>query len=222
MVALDYVNVKPFWTVFVRPDRFRFEYRALLFPGTPEQRSVTWACGDDVRRWQDWGARQDRTGIRTIAGGGVGSAWRRFRRLSWVVPFLLLPEWGKGSPWHLSELTRIDDSHIEGVECYRVQGRFAVAPGHNEECQRMVRRDIDPNAEWNPQVSPITFWVEKSRMLLRRFENSGRVMWFRFETVAEYQPEIDVPVTERRTRVRRELMPESHSGGSRCSSFPEC
>ena len=192
----EHTDEKRFSTAFVRPDRFRFEYRDRFFPHTPEKRCVTWARGDEVRQWEDLGEGATEQGsypsLREALEvlGGVSS------HLSWVVPLLLIPGWGNGKPWHLHERVRLDDDSIGGVDCYRVQGRFGVRPGHDEECQRAVREDIDPNAVWNPQVSPVTFWIEKERLLLRRFADSGRVMNFRFERLADYQPEIDVPITE--------------------------
>jgi hypothetical protein len=187
------ITQKPFWTVFGRPDRFRFEYRNCFIPVKAEWRSVVWAAGGETRSW--WNVRQPlepasnlREALRNF--GGTSS------RLSWIVPSLLPTGWANGKRWKLAELARLDDATIEGTDCYRVQGHFPTAPNHAEECEQAVRETLGEEMTWNPQVSPTTFWIEKGRLLLRRFEDSGRIANFRFEHVAEYQPEIDVPLTD--------------------------
>jgi len=192
----DRVQQKPFWTVSNRADRFRFEYRDQFHPDAPVVRRMAWACGDDARDWVDWGNGQ--TGIRSwpclkealTVLGGVSS------RVSWVVPSLLIPGWVDGKRWRLCELTRINDDRIGDADCYRVSGHFPVTPGHNELCQEEVRATLGEEVVWNPQVGPVVFWVEKERLLLRRFTDSGRIANFRFELTAEYQPEIDVALTD--------------------------
>jgi hypothetical protein len=192
----DYLRVRRFSTAFIRPDRFRFEFREHYFCSVVEHRVTMWAFGEEVRCEVDEGdgnaELKSWSSLRNLlmAHGGTSG------RVSWVVPFLFLPGWGDGRCWHLSELARLDDDRIGDVECYRVQGRFAVTPGHDGVCQQAVRENVDPKAVWTSQMSPITFWVERERLLLRRFACSGRIMNSRLESTTEYQPEIDAPITD--------------------------
>src|SRR3954462_9452053 len=43
---------RPFTTAFVRPDRFRFEYKEKP-DGAPERRYVVWRRGKEVQTWWD-------------------------------------------------------------------------------------------------------------------------------------------------------------------------
>lgn len=185
---------KTFWTVFGLPDRFRFEYRDRFIPVKAERRCVVWAAGGEARSW--WDVRRQplepesnlHEALRNFAGTSS--------RLSCMVPSLLPTGWANGKCWKLSELARLDDAQIDGADCYRLQGRFDAKPNHKEACEQAVRETLGEEVNWNPQVSPITFWIEKERLLLRRFEDFGRIADFRFEHVANYQPEIDVPLTD--------------------------
>src|SRR5947209_15674711 len=72
-------SVRPFETAFVRPDRFRFEYRNRYKDDGPWYRHIVWAKGGDVRMW--WDVRTgveypDSLGMAIAAATGVsgGSA----------------------------------------------------------------------------------------------------------------------------------------------------
>lgn len=185
-----------FSTAFARPDRFRFEYREPYPGGEVGPRRVAWSSGDNVRDWVDWGNGERELhaapSLRELMVrlGGVS------KRVSLIVPSLLIPGWADGKRWRLHELTRLDDSRIGDADCYRVRGHFPVTPGHNELCQQEVRETLGEEVTWNPQTEPTVFWIEKERLLLRRFADAGRVANFRFESVADYQPELDTALTD--------------------------
>jgi hypothetical protein len=191
-----YEAVKRFSTTFVRPQQFRFEYRYRFFPNTPENRQVVWSSGDAVHDWADWGNGETelrswpslREGLTVL--GGVSD------RLSVVVPSLLLPGWADGKRWKLSELARLEDGQIDGTACYRLQGRFSATPDRDEACEQAVREVYGPNTRFTAQISPITFWIDQERSLLRRFTESGRIMDNRFELTTDYQPELDVSISD--------------------------
>ena len=101
---------------------------------------------------------------------------------------------GNGKPWQLLDLVRLDDADNDGVECYRVRGRFPTKPGHVEMCRELVRGDL--GEEWEAHEQPSTFWVEKKRLVLVRFEGAMRFRDFRAEAVASYRPELDVEIPD--------------------------
>lgn len=184
---------KPFVTRFVRPDRFWFEYRHALWPSPPTDRTGVAGRGSTIRSWDFWNGRErvksEQSLIEVLRSlGGVSS------RVSWVVPFLLLPGWGGGAPWGLLELTRLDDGWMDGADCYRLRGRFPTTPGHEELCRREVRRVL--NEEWQAEVDPEVFWVEKYRLLLRRIDSSTRFRGFCAQWAVTYHPEINVSISE--------------------------
>lgn len=114
-----------FSTTYIRSGRFRSEYRHSVLPGGPELRSVVWASGKDVRSWRselDSVQLEESLPNALMALGGVSD------RVSWVVPFLLLTEWG-GRAWDLSDISLLADGELYGLRCYRVQGRFASTQG---------------------------------------------------------------------------------------------
>jgi hypothetical protein len=167
---------QPFTTAFVRPGRFRFEYRHEFFqnqekPGTPlkPNRHIIWRQGQDVRTWWDI-----RPGVETqsslhlaLAGAyGVSSA------SSGEIPALLLPqEVSGGRLRYLHEPTRLQNAELGNVNCIRIQGQ-----------------DYETNL--------VTFWIDSNTLLIRRVDSGHDFGSFRTEVTMTYNPVINDPIPE--------------------------
>lgn len=104
---------KPFFTAFVSPDRFRFEYKDSLSSTAPPY--IIWRDGVEVLSWSiiNPGIRTEDsigTAIARATGVSDGSAA--------TIPPLLLPE--IGLRMFYGETQRIDDAVIDGVNCFRI------------------------------------------------------------------------------------------------------
>ena len=113
-------SARPFKTLFIRPDRFRFEFRErTIGPEEEWDRTVIVAHGDVVQtHWANGPDRPERSLGRSLAGAtGIsgGSAH--------TVPCMLLREEVRG--FHLTQLhdVTLDGQEVlDGVECYVLQG----------------------------------------------------------------------------------------------------
>jgi hypothetical protein len=189
----DWVCRKPFATAFVRPDRFRFEFKSHHPRRTEWHRYIVCARGEEVSTWWDIrpGVRRPESLSLALAGAtGVsgGSAH--------IVPSLLMPDRVGGVRMTgLRELTRLGNARLGQIECYRVRGRFVIDPEEAERCRREIQERFGRTL---PAVdrSPVTLWVEKETFLLRRIEEQTRSEELRTDTVTTYDPRAEGPVTE--------------------------
>jgi hypothetical protein len=179
---LPRTDVKPFTTAFVRPNRFRFEYRKRYRVEGEWCRRVVWADGTDVRTW--WDARTgverpESLGLALAGATGVsgGSAH--------IVPALLLPAQVRGRPFaetvHIDSLT---DESLAEVHCYRLSGHL-LWPGR--ESESTVVQAEDP---------PLAVWIDRDNYLIRRIELGCRHDTFRTESVIEYDAAVGVTISE--------------------------
>ena len=117
-----HIDVKPFRTAFVRPERFRFEYD----DSTPEKPYIVWANAEAVRTW--WyvkpGAEAQPSLSDALAGAtGVSSGSAH------TIPALLLPDRiGGRKLTAMTDLKRLPDDVVEQIPCYKLQGKFANRP----------------------------------------------------------------------------------------------
>lgn len=117
-----HVNVKPFRTAFVRPDRFRFEFDN----PTPEKPYIVWSKGNDVRTWWHVRPRVEKpasleNGIAGATGVSGGSAH--------TVSTLLLPDRIGGRELTArTDLKRLADEALEQTPCLKLEGQFAKTP----------------------------------------------------------------------------------------------
>jgi outer membrane lipoprotein-sorting protein len=158
---------KPFTTAFVRPDRFRFEYREQKSDGRV-CRYLVWRSGKDVRSW--WDVRPgvtklDSLGMALSAATGVsgGSAH--------TIPALLLADEVGGC--YLTEITeakRIEDAALGTVTCVRLQGS---------------------NAD-----RPVTLWLDAATFLIRRIELRREFDTFFVEETTTYEPVINGEISQ--------------------------
>ncbi len=111
---------KPFTTAFVRPDRFRFEYK------DKKSRNIIWRRGDDVQTWWDVkpGIEKPKSLGLALAGATGASSGSAH-----TVPALLMPDEAAGR--RLTDITkpkRVEDAKLDGLDCFRIQGQFGDSP----------------------------------------------------------------------------------------------
>jgi outer membrane lipoprotein-sorting protein len=158
---------KPFTTAFVRPDRFRFEYKDTR-TGSGQSRYIVWSDGKAVQTWWDVGARLQKPeslGLALAGATGVsgGSAH--------TIPALLLPdEVGGRRLTDIKELRRAEDGKLEKVECFRIEGKYAGVP--------------------------TTLWIDKKSYVVRRIDEQEKFDNFRTEETTTYEPIIDEKITD--------------------------
>ena len=159
---------KPFTTAFVRPDRFRFEYREIK-RANREYRYIVYCNGKDIQTYWDVhrGIRKPESLSMALAGPtGVsgGSAH--------TIPVMLLPdEVSRRRLTDIPELKRIDDVIFDKVDCFRIQGQSVG--------------------------SPMTIWVDKNTFLLRRIDAKRKFDDFRTERTTTYEPVINGEISDK-------------------------
>ena len=199
-----HTSIRPFETAFVRPDRFRFEFRAQHFDGCPWDRYLVWAGAGRVRTW--WDVRpeeQESLGLALAGATGVsgGSAHK--------IPNLLMSEEVGGRRLtDLVELVSLGDAELGEVTCYRLQGRprhYPVDPAEFERLRDEVFRETGHRLPWpTPSDRVLTLWIDRGTLLLRRIEEQDHfetdeqtgLRTHAIEQVTEYEPEVDVAITE--------------------------
>jgi outer membrane lipoprotein-sorting protein len=160
---------KPFATAFVRPDRFRFEYKDKA-GGGPERCYIVWRKGKEVQTWWDVRPGVEKPpslGLALAGATGVsgGSAH--------TVPALLLPkEVGGRRLTDLAEAKRVEDAKLDRVDCFRIEGKFAD--------------------------SPTTLWIDQESFLVRRIDAREQFPDFRTETTTTYHPAIDEDIPDKK------------------------
>jgi hypothetical protein len=191
-----HTTTRPFETAFVRPDRFRFEYRSRHFEEDDWDRCIVWAGGGDVRTWWDVtrGVESPESlGLALSGATGVsgGSAH--------TVPALLLPDLIRGrSLTQMVDVVSLGDDSLGDVTCYRLSGRF-VRPPSDPALMEQVLGDFARQLE-RVEHSPVTVWVDRGTFLIRRIEEATRFETFRTEEVTEYEPAVGVAVREEELR----------------------
>jgi outer membrane lipoprotein-sorting protein len=156
---------RPFTTAFLRPDRFRFEYREKR-GGRQEPHYIVWRQGQEVQMLTDL-----HTGIEKVesldiavaraAGISGGSSHR--------IPSLLLPELGGRRLTDITGARRVDDAEIGEADCFRIEGKYAD--------------------------SPVTLWIDKAAFLVRKVEMHNDLGRIRTEETTAYDPAVDGEVT---------------------------
>ncbi len=153
---------KPFTTAFVRPDRFRFEYKQKK-NNNRTYRYIVWRKGKEVQTWWDVTPGIQKPELLSLALSGAtgvssGSAH--------TVPVLLLPEEvGGGRLTDMTETRRIEDAKFEKVECFRIESEYG-------------KRNT-------------LLWIDKKTFLLRRIDEHKEFDNFRTERTTTYDPVID-------------------------------
>lgn len=158
-----------FTTAFVRPDRFRFEFKDSGNANMQGRRYIVWSNGKNVQTWWDI-----KPGIETpeslnlaVAGatGVSGSS-------AHTIPALLLPdEVGGRKLTDITELKRTEDGAVANVECFRVAGKFGD--------------------------ESITVWIDKQSYLVRRIDEQHMLGNIRVEQTTTYEPSFVEKITDK-------------------------
>jgi len=161
---------KPFTTAFVRPHRFRYEFRE-----TPayqaERRFVIHQEGEALRvHWDLEHELELNTLDRAIAAAtGVSS------ESAITVPGMLLPgeiTWRRAIRFRIP--TRIADDMLGNIDCYRILDRV---PG-----------------------GLVTFWIGKQDLLLRKTYMEQSFDDFRVQRTTSYEPAMNIDIDTRLLR----------------------
>lgn len=168
----NWTDEKPFTTAFVRPDRFRFEYKEKM-PDKQEYRYIIWAKGKNVQTWWDVKPgveKVDSLALALAEAHGVSDGSAR------TIPGLLLADQiGAGWVMNLEGLKRIEDARLGESDFFRVQGETGIR-GHG----------------------PVTLWIDKSTFLVRRIDEQVKFEDFRIETMTIYDPEINSEIPDKK------------------------
>ena len=157
----------PFTTAFVRPDRFRFEYRDKQVDNE-EICYVVWRRGKNVQTWWDI-----KPGVETpnSLGLALAGATGVSGGSAHTIPALLLPEEVGGRLTEITDAKRIDDAKLGKAYCFRMQGTYGA--------------------------SPLTLWIDKKTSLVRRIDTQNKFANFRTEQTTTYDPLIDTEITDK-------------------------
>ena len=177
-----------FTTVFVRPNRFRFEYHenAVEF-----SHYVIWTDGRRVRTWWD-----ELRCVRTPAtlDDAIAAATGVSRGSSCTVPALLLPQ--KVACIRLTDLEdlrRLSDATVGGARCYRVAGYYpAFAPAVSPVADKNGPRAPDDRTAL--RQDPTIVWIDKSTFLVRRVEEWYGFKRSRTRKVTTYHPFLNAAI----------------------------
>lgn len=165
------VTTEPFSTVFVRPDRFRFEYLDKI--GQKEERYLIWNEGKKVQRLaQSWdrGPRVEKAeSLDDALGGSTGVTGNPV----FEVPVLLLSRMfqRRRSLMTLAKMKRLADGVLERADCFRIAGDY-----------------LD---------SPVVIWIDKNTFLIRRIDSSLKGNGFDpVEYTTTYEPSINQKIPD--------------------------
>ena len=157
-----------FTTLFVRPDRFRFECAGTNVTRSPF-RFILWREGAATRHWSSRlpGVKTDAT---FDAGVAAAAATAVSNRASAMVPSLLLP--GSVASWGLSAMgaMTLGTEPVEGHDCFKIAGKF--------------------------ETNERTLWVDKKSLLLRRVEELMVTDDARTRRTVTYEPAFDEKIDD--------------------------
>lgn len=163
----SHATEKPFSTAFVRPDRFRFEYRERR-KGQREDRYIIWSRGGKVRRWWDVtpeAEEPESLSAALAAAAGVSSGASR------TIPALLLSSVKGRRLTDLAEARRIADAKLDEADCFRVEGRDNRALA--------------------------TVWIDQKTFLVKRIDTQVKFADFRTEETTTYDSAVDEPIADK-------------------------
>lgn len=150
-----------FRTVFVRPDRFRYESWQTVHER--EHHFIVWSQGKDTQTYWDMPKPNIQT---TTLSRGVARGTGATNGSAHTVPSLLLPDQLTGSRklTDLIDVTRGKNEILDGTDCIRIKGLY----GENE----------------------LTLWLDKTTLLVRRIytEADRSRVGFRTQTTTTYNP----------------------------------
>lgn len=158
---------KPFTTAFIRPSRFRFEYKEKKRTGKTH-RYIVWRDGQKVLTWWDV-----RPGVQTLEslGAALAGATGVSSSSAHTIPALLLDgEVGGRRLTDLTDAKRLEDATCGAATCMRIEGKYAAVP--------------------------MTIWVDSKTLLVRRIDTAREFAEFKTRTTTTYDPVIDIAPTD--------------------------
>ena len=191
-----HTSVLPFATAFVRPDRFRFEYRHRYKTMDEWNRYIVWANGSDVKTW--WSVcsgvkHPPALGLALAGATGVsgGSAH--------TIPALLIPDKVGGLRLtDFAEVTSLADEFVGAIPCFRLSIRFTppMVDAAEEEQQRAEMTRVTGRPRERCERGPTTIWIDRATLLIRRIDKDSRFETFRAESTTEYEPAVGATITD--------------------------
>ena len=190
-------DTKPFSTAFVRPARFRFEFRSAFLPFDDHwRRYLVWADGAKTRTW--WDVRPgivESPSLELALAGATGVSRGSAQR----VPAMLMPDrvWGRPLT-DLVDLQRMEDAPLGKAVCFRIQGTPRRV--NDPEVEERSRQEILKTSGLDPGIStqkPRTLWIDRSLCVLRRIDTATESSTgLNTQTSTTYEPSLDKAVAE--------------------------
>jgi len=158
---------KPFTTVFVRPDRFRYDFKEKK-PDGREQVFIIHLNGKDLQTY--WDVQKDLAhesldrAVASATGVSSGSAI--------TVPAMLLPgeiTWRRAV--RFTQPRRIEDAFFNDAECFRLQDLVL-------------------------EKMPTTLWIDKKTFLLLKIYREQEFDDFRTQETTIYKPNLNVDIPD--------------------------
>ncbi|MHB9138388.1 MAG: M56 family metallopeptidase, partial [Victivallaceae bacterium] len=174
----DMTIEKPFSTVFIRPNQFRFEYKEKVDSYIKEKPGyIVWRKGDEVLTW--FVARPDITKVKSLDSGLAGATGVSSGSAH-TIPALLMSEISGKKLSGIKEVKMLENAVFDGSSCYRIQGKF-ICSGDNG---KVVK-------------SPMIIWIDKNTSLVRRIDEQNVFPGsnFRTEDTTTYHPEININIS---------------------------
>ena len=193
----SFSNTKPFSTAFVRPARFRFEFKSAFLPYDNHwQRYLVWADGAKTRTWWDvTPGIVESPSLESALAGATGVSGGSAQR----VPAMLMPGRVWGRPLRdLLDLQRVEDAPLGNAVCFRIHG----TPGgdNNPKLEERSRQQILKISGLDPGITtqkPRTLWIDRSLFVLRRVDAASEsTTGLHTQTSTTYEPSLDEAVTE--------------------------
>jgi len=160
-------EVKPFTTAFIRPDRYRYEFREKIQYGG-KRRFIIHRRGKVLQTYWDLDKELHLESLDSAVAAATGIS----SESAITVPAMLLPDeitWRRAIRFH--EPKRLEDTTIDTIDCFKIQDLIFG--------------------------SPTTLWIEKKTFLLRKIYKEQEFKDFRAQTTTLYTPRINGTITEK-------------------------
>lgn len=164
----NHIVKKPFSTAFIRPNRFRFEYKEVksLFKAST---FIVYQNGESIKAY--WDLDEGISQIKTV-GEALATATGISGGSARTVPTMLLPDESRfRNAILLYSPKRAADEVIDGIECYRIE---------------------DPS-----DYRDLTLWIDKEEFLLRKIYVERDLKDSQAKTTTTYKPILNGEVTEK-------------------------
>ncbi len=164
----NHSSERPFTTAYVRPERFRYEFKSMPAGGLGNRRFIIWSDGKDVQLWWDVRPGIEKPASLALALGGANGV---SGGSSIMIPaFLLTRQKMLTVAAAITDAKLEADDRLEGIECFRITGKYGD--------------------------HPMTLWIDKQCYLIRRIDERSLVEDFLVKQTTTYTPIINGVVPE--------------------------